>query len=739
MRRLGIEMSVAIAKKEELSPMSMLAAKLVEWRKAAIEGRAQVGVEEKWQYAEDAYNGEDEVTKGRKRVLKPASPNSGFIGPTKQKGWQRSTAFLNITRPYVDVAAARIADMISPDDDRNWELRPTPKREIEKVTEVLESAVDDESMGQLAELIEEELEKIDKSVRRAQKQIDDWLNESKWPAKLRQAIWDAARVGSGVIKGPVAVKNTAGKVNPGVKIVKVQNLFPDPYCGDDIHNGDYLFEREEISKRKLREKKSMSRQGWRADAIDECLKEGPKNSFAKQSKAFELWHFQGEVETEVLKDAGVPVPKAYSQTELVWANVTLCNDWIVRVVFSPSQGDFTYHVLCWQRRDGYWAGIGVAEQLETVQRGLNGAVRNLFDNSALTSLPQIVFWKGVLNPVNGRFELAPGKTWEVSTDDRPLSDVKNAIMTIEIPSRQAELMEVIALMRDVAQETTGLPLVIMGQASTGAVGSDQLQTNAATIVLRRLAKEIDDNVTVPLISAFYEWIREYRVLKVREAVVDARGSSVLVERDIQAQALIQMVQISKDPIYKLDPEKVAEEWMRSQKFDPKRVKLSEEKEKQMMAMLAQPDEKAQAAVESAKIRAEALTEQAAERSWSKLTEAELDARLKREEMAHEREMMNLKYKNELVKYAMERKIDLAAAARELAEVPVPSVSIAPSTPSAPVSPPTGAPPSPVSPAGAEGSIPEEQAEAPVEEAQEQATGGEAAESEALLAPAGTTF
>lgn len=652
-----------------------VAQKLLGLLKEARNARVASGIEGRWAYAEDAYNGEDEATKGRARVLKPSAPGAPFtVSKAASDGWQRSVAFLNITRPYVDVAAARVAEMLVPNDERSWELRPTPKKEIEIVAPVVEQIEDPELLQEAAEMLSAEFERVDRSVADAQKQIDDWLNESDWNPLVRKLIHDAARVGTGVVKGPVSVE-VEGRAQPGVRLVKVQNLFPSPDCGDDLQNGDYVFEREEMSRRLLREKIGQEESGWIRDSILACLKEGPKGADSAavdpnaKARPFVLWHYQGEIDVDALLECDCPVPDEAGAK--AWAHITLCGDYIVRVATAPVQGEFTYRTLAWQRRDGFWAGIGVAEQLETPQRGLNGAIRNLFDNAALSALPQIVYWKNVLNPVNGRFEIKPGKVWQVADDERPISDVKNAILAIEIPSRQPELMQIVSLMRDLAQETTGLPLVVMGTGSTGAVGSDQLQTNAATIVLRRLAKEFDSSITDPLISAFYRWIREYGVLDVPEAVVDARGSSVLVERDIQAQALIQMVQLSKDPTYGIDPKLVAAEWMRSQKFDPKRVALSPEREQELSALLSQPDEKAQAAVESAQLRAEALTQQGQMKAEAAIAQQELKIADAERERQHDKVMLDLEYRYKLIEYAMQRNIDLATAQREIAEVQTP--------------------------------------------------------------------
>jgi len=208
-------------------------------------------------------------------------------------------------------------------------------------------------------------------------------------------------------------------------------------------------------------------------------------------------------------------------------------------------------------------------------------------------------------------------------------------------------------------------LIIQGQSSSGSVGSDQLQTNAATVVLRRLAKDFDDDVTVPHLEDYYSWIREMEVLHTSEAVVHARGSSVLVERDLQAQALIQMVQLSRDPSYGQDPKLVMEEWMRTQRMDPAKTRLSADREQQLMAAMQKPDEKAQAAVQSANIRADALTKQAETEAGVNIEDLKLQFADRERNRQHQKEMQDRKYKAELISYALKKNLDIDEHVRKM--------------------------------------------------------------------------
>ena len=96
-----------------------------------------------------------------------------------------------------------------------------------------------------------------------------------------------------------------------------------------------------------------------------------------------------------------------------------------------------------------------------------------------------------------------------------------------------------------------------------------------------------------------------------------------------------------------------------------------------MATLLQPgpDEKAQAAVQSAQLRANALTTQ----GQMKAAGHKLDAILTAEDAArnreHDKEMLAMKMKMELIQYAQKKGIDLRVAQQELEAVKIPEMAV----------------------------------------------------------------
>lgn len=120
------EQEALSAYKEALAErVEALGKSLVRKRQEAIDGRKNSGIEEEWSAAEDAYQGVDSATQGQRG--KPSSPHGGFVNSRADASNQtRSTVVLNITRPYVDAAAARVGDMLLPTDDTPWAIKPTP-------------------------------------------------------------------------------------------------------------------------------------------------------------------------------------------------------------------------------------------------------------------------------------------------------------------------------------------------------------------------------------------------------------------------------------------------------------------------------------------------------------------------------------------------------------------------------------------------------------------------------------
>jgi hypothetical protein len=156
----------------------------------------------------------------------------------------------------------------------------------------------------------------------------------------------------------------------------------------------------------------------------------------------------------------------------------------------------------------------------------------------------------------------------------------------EIPSRQKELMEIVQFGLKLMEDATGLPMLLQGQQGKApeTVGGMTILNNNASAVLRRLARTFDDCVTEPHIRRYYTWLLQYGDDEEKgDFSIDARGSTALVERDLQNQQIPQLLQASANPLFGIDPKKTMTQWLKAMHFDAKNFEFDDDQWKQMVA------------------------------------------------------------------------------------------------------------------------------------------------------------
>ena len=590
---------------------------LVTKRREAVSGRASSGIEEEWSEDEEHYQGIDDANRvfqnanqlynARKSTLLSGSASQSSQGT-------RSVIFLNITRSYVEAASARVADMLLPTDDRCWQIKPTPLPTLSQAQQQqLGAKLGVQDPAELQQMIDEQADAAQQSSIKMQAAIDDPLVESNWHGEVRQVIEDAARIGSGVLKGPFPVLRTvrltksdpvtgakqfikAQEIKPASKRISPWNFFPDPACGENTHNGSYTWERETISRRQLRELQQDD--SYDAAEIGAALREGPSTVregleavYRQGENEYEMWIFYGYCARDQLTVMGVELDEDDLGDDRVPTMAVMVNNRIIKIVESPQEnGDFPYDVLAWQRRPGLPWGMGIARQMRTPQRMLNGSARAMMDNGGLSAAPQWIIADGI-TPIDGKFTLSPGKGWRAEPS-ASVQDVRAAFSSFVIPSVQPDLMNTINFALKMAEDCTGMPAMLQGIRGDApdTLGGMQMQNNNATSVLRRLAKRFDDYMTGPHIQRYFDWMMMYSdddSIK-GDFEVDVRASSALVERDAQQQFLMSLLQASANPVYGLDPSKLAAELCKGQRLDPKNFQLTEEQKAQQAQQAQQP-------------------------------------------------------------------------------------------------------------------------------------------------------
>lgn len=633
----GIEADDLLTEEARTAKLDALGRALSETRKEAINGRLVSGIEKEWTEDEEAYNGIDDANRGEYRShYSKGDPLGTTSRELRDKSDTRSTVLPNITRPYVDAAAARLADMLLPVDEQPFAIKPTPIPELAKIVESQDmTPVIVDGQGGPVETTKSDyaraiMDEANERAENAQTQIDDWLQECRWPHEVRSVIEDAARIGTGVLKGPEPVKKrnvmwlkdpggydimeVKQEIQPASRCVSVWDCFPDPSCGECIHDGNYHWERDYLSRKQLAALKDSP--GYINSQIDACLLEGPQalepywlDGTAgipqphKDLNKYQVWYYYGEVKKEdyiaaqpVETDGdGSPTigDSLYSQfsnlPDSVCIVATVVNHRIVRLKQNPlDTGEFPYDYMIWSKRPGIPYGSGISRQIRTPQKMLSASTRNMMDNAALGGGPIVILDPYSIEPAGDTDDWAlRSRKVFLKREGVSMADARNAIVDITVDIVVEKLMQIVQFALRMAEEVTGLPMILQGQMgeknNTDRVGVAQILNNNGSTVLRRLAKLFDDRITKPHIVRYYRWLMlrgEDQNYKGDFEVV-AQGSSTLVEREIQNQELIQLLPLALNPIYGLDPEKVITEYLRSRHFDPARFELDEQKKAQL--------------------------------------------------------------------------------------------------------------------------------------------------------------
>lgn len=612
---------------------------LIRSRSEAIDARQQSGIENEWMEDEEYYEGIDDANRGEMSAWR--GKPLGTPGLVDQS--TGSTVFVNITRPYCDAAAARTADVLMSTDDRSWYIDATPIPELVKLSEgelppeisaqIGKMPQPEQETQRIIAMAQAQVKAAREKSEKASKRIEDWQTESQYHATLRAVIGDAAKVGSGILKGPIPerVKKIAyidgqivisDEIKPVSRRIDYWNFFPAPGCGEDIHDGSFTWEKDDITARKL--EGLIGAPGYFEDQIKECLKEGAQKVGKIQDETnlasgltkrdtknlFEIWYYHGQISKEDFLAANILAQEEFDSDKIpdsIYAQVTMVNNHAIRVIMNPlDTGDFPYDVMVWQVRKHLPWGMGIARQVRTPQRIVNAAARNLMDNAGRAAGPQVVIDTEIVQPENGIYEITPWKIWRVMRTLDGTKDIDSVFRFVTINMYQSELQNIINTGLKLAEDVTGLPMIMMGQMSAATpdtLGGMKLQNDNAGTVLRRVAKLFDDRLTEPHIRRYYTYLLQYGPDDEKgDFIIYAQGSSSLVERDVQGQQIQQMGQLVGNPIYGIDPKKFAEELFKSWRLDPTRFQYDDEEWKAVVEKLSQPPQ--DSSLQVAQIRAD---------------------------------------------------------------------------------------------------------------------------------------
>lgn len=706
-------MDEEMLQQQQEEKMQQFGHSLAKMRDEWVRTRYSQGVDKRWIEDIDQYNSKDNINKAASQMM--TSVEQGYPVTTQGAKPQRSTVYIGLTRQKTNAGESRLSDILLPTDDRNWGIQPTPIPELSEMAQSDDPAVDPRTGQQMVNQEGQPIREKDiarrireiamKRAESMQREIDDQLTECDYNGEVRKMLHDAAVMGTGVLKGPIVTNRVrkawqpmvdaqgqqvqviemVEELNPASFRVDPRNFWPDPACGESIHNGKGVFERDTMTAKQVRE---LAKQpGYMKDKLRAVLEEGPKRSATmteltdedqrdQMKDIYEVWTYWGEVEHDDLECVGVDVGEK-DALRTISGCVVFINSTVVKAFLNPlDTGDIPYDTFPWEKVTGSVWGYGIPYMMRSQQKVLNAAWRQMMDNSGVSSGPQIVVKPTVVQPADKQWQLTGRKLW-YATDD--IEDVTKAFATFEFNNHQQDFAQIIAMASELADQETGLPQLTQGEKTNApdTVGGMQMLMNAANVVLRRLVKQFDDYVTRPHIRRYYDYNMMYNSNEEIKGDfnIDARGSSALLIRDIQNQGFMNLLAAGANPIYGvyLDSEKLFKKALQAQHIDPAEVFKSDEEIdqiKEQQAQAAQQQQPQDPRIIAAQMRAQSegqkyqfMGQVAQAEAQGKLAVVQMQQQAKREELQIMRDI-------EMLKLAQTEKLSLEQIKAKLADTAI---------------------------------------------------------------------
>lgn len=505
----------------------------------------------------------------------------------------------NITRSKVIITAARLGDMLFPTNEANWALDITPKPGIAnddpRIPAPPPSLAQDPNTGEQVEqpgqhtpetLLEGKREVARKAMTSMQDTIKDQFGECQYDEQGRACIFDGCLYGSGVLFGP-ALKTKrrhtykgrtgyqpemveAGK--PTVEYVDLWSFFPQP--SRSIDECEHAFRLHILPKRALRQlakqpgfdsrqlQRLMTLQPTHGSLTTAALDRGAIRPDAGVVLAdrYSVWQYRGPMPKEAFRafvmglvingelsmDDAEPLVMELEQDQLseIDCEVWVSQGIVLKMALSTlPPGELGYYVFNYEKTPDSLFGRGVAYLCRDDQHAANQLWHAIMLNSMMSAGPQIGIRKGSLiaQPGGNRTNTLSAdkpRVWALNDD---ITDIKQAMSVFVIPNVTKDIAAVYDRAKANADEHTMTPLIAQGEPTSAVPTSSGMAMlmNAANVVMRRLAKAWDDDITVPLVTAFYDWnMANNEDESIRgDYCVIPKGASHLLIKDVMTQHL----------------------------------------------------------------------------------------------------------------------------------------------------------------------------------------------------------
>ena len=414
------------------------------------------------------------------------------------------------------------------------------------------------------------------AARRLEKLILDQIEESNGSIELRSAIFEACLLGTGIVKGPFTYNKTLHKYTdtgngreytpqtvkvPKMEFVSIWDFYPDPNARN-MEEAEFVIQRHRLNRNQVLD--LANRPFFDKKAIMDCLRMGAK--YQKKSwetdidleksqypdieaNRFEVIEYWGTIDAMSAREEGLELDESIDDMEEVQVNVWMIRDKVIRIVQNPFKPFRTpYQSFVYEKNPYAFFGIGVPENMDDAQQIMNGHARMAIDNLALAGNLVFDIDESALAS-NQTMEVFPGKIFK-----RQAGSPGQSIYGLKFPNTANENMQMFDKFRQLADESTGIPSYSHGQTGvqsmTRTASGMSMLMGAASLNIKTVIKNIDDQLIKPLGEALFQWNMQFYEgdLPIHgDLEIKATGSSSLMKKEVRSQRLTMFLQTVQNP------------------------------------------------------------------------------------------------------------------------------------------------------------------------------------------------
>lgn len=527
----------------------------------------------------------------------------GIYDPEVKIEVNSSKVYPKIPRSKVNIVLSRLHQMLFSEQDKNWEISPTPDPRIAKeiVLQIAMSLVKppmaDPQTSQMSQPVIPTADELRLAIKKFAKetcermsiQIDDQLTEMDYPEETKKVLRSGLQYGTGIMKGPMVGKRTKRLWQPtadgtdfeenvdtedvpDLQFVRLWDWYPDMTVTEQ-ENIEGSFERHIMTKHDLR--KLMKRPDFYDDMIEQFLKDNPDGNYVPENWETALQII--EVEAGTGRTSGYSVSnspiddksrstnrqtgKKYEVLEY-WgyvdgsdlaycgldipdvtleyaANIWLLGDRPIKALLFEKALD-TYSLFYYEKDETSIFGEGLIRVMRHSALAIAAGARMVLDNGAICSGPIVEMNWSLMTPGQDLNSIYPRQI--IYREGKGVDAQYPAIRSINMESHIDELIRIIELFKSFGDEETTLPTWMIGQQVNNETAQATSGRNATVLVsIKDIVKNFD-TFTEHIIRAIYAWNMEFNPRQdiKGDFLCKARGVSSLVMKEIRMQALSQL-------------------------------------------------------------------------------------------------------------------------------------------------------------------------------------------------------